>query len=916
MELVCPAELWGRVAQYMSPREFLRLCRCTPNLLVARERQNLWRLFCIAEGYARLVVELPADNEHLCSARGALPPDPQQRAISSTAPPGPAPPPVHCQTLGVPQGGRDADPRWWSGAEVDWQRCFQVNSVASATRGGRHVFAVVRIRGEELRVPADVGEGDDSRDSLQQEWLMEHGWRPPAALKHAVLRVLVPCQVPLRFRELVVGRPGLPIRRARFFAGGGPASAMAEWPIGRSPNGAWVWPMPPHEDDPESATPAARAEAHFWKDDGGLLPGPHPWLRSRGWLVELVAEPRQPCVATTFGGGSASRPGALALPMSPDASLAVQCAPESPGASDCSPVESASAAAMAASRAFWYGGSAPRRWVHIGRDKAAESITVRELCHELRRHLPLLGFGWSAKVYPASTRQPGRPAEPLRPGWLLHADLRWTQGERLYLSEATLPAATLPGRPDADAWAEGPEAPSGASAVAATGDGGSAVGRRTVVLFRRDAVRSPRNQCLKAAVSCSAAGLADAQEAAAVASNRRLALVDHSSEAMMDDSRFRRGAPFEEAALPSGEAVAEQSGECDRRPMRRSAMTAPEVAEDEVVPHARRLLLSSSGVRQFEFHPTRPGTLLAGRKDGVIAVLDHKADTLTHVLEVDSYPILGLAWLHTQPQWAVVGASQSGTTCMVRYDESTPGCMEHVRLEPFPHLSSLSVCCTDDYFMTSGFSVDVGLYDIVTGRRTSTFRGLHQSFINILRFANCSPHLFATASFDHTCKLWDLREPILANQPARAFNTDTLNVMCCFSPDDRHILCSGVDQALQQFPLGQNSTAPVGTRFPLPALRSDTNYRRSLYLANGRWVATAATNESLLRLYTTEAPHRHVGHVDLKGMLRWRRQYAGLPTEEYVQSLRCHPSDPRLIGALLSTSEPHLESYIAMLRLG
>lgn len=43
-----------------------------------------------------------------------------------------------------------------------------------------------------------------------------------------------------------------------------------------------------------------------------------------------------------------------------------------------------------------------------------------------------------------------------------------------------------------------------------------------VVLFRRDAVRSPRNQCLKAAVSCSAAGLADAQEAAAVASNRRL----------------------------------------------------------------------------------------------------------------------------------------------------------------------------------------------------------------------------------------------------------------------------------------------------------------------------------------------------------------------------------------------------------
>ena len=75
------------------------------------------------------------------------------------------------------------------------------------------------------------------------------------------------------------------------------------------------------------------------------------------------------------------------------------------------------------------------------------------------------------------------------------------------------------------------------------------------------------------------------------------------------------------------------------------------------------------------------------------------------LLQVDSYPILGLSWLHTHPQWesasatfcnrnacnpenfgskcvfplvlsfrlqAVCGVSQSGTTCLVNYDDNRP----------------------------------------------------------------------------------------------------------------------------------------------------------------------------------------------------------------------------------------------------
>jgi hypothetical protein len=49
---------------------------------------------------------------------------------------------------------------------------------------------------------------------------------------------------------------------------------------------------------------------------------------------------------------------------------------------------------------------------------------------------------------------------------------------------------------------------------------------------------------------------------------------------------------------------------------------------------------------------------------------------------------------------------------------------------------------------------------------------VHSHFINITRFANRSPHIFATASFDHSCKVWDLRQPLLRDQLARLASCD------------------------------------------------------------------------------------------------------------------------------------------------
>ena len=99
---------------------------------------------------------------------------------------------------------------FWQGPDIDWQRSFQVNATADAPAGRGYLFASVIVKGEQLRVPCKPTEGDDSRLSKQRAWLVKRGWFPVTALEHALVRMMAPCDVPLRLREVIAGRMGLP----------------------------------------------------------------------------------------------------------------------------------------------------------------------------------------------------------------------------------------------------------------------------------------------------------------------------------------------------------------------------------------------------------------------------------------------------------------------------------------------------------------------------------------------------------------------------------------------------------------------------------------------------------------------------------------------------------------------------------
>ncbi|CAK8993664.1 unnamed protein product, partial [Durusdinium trenchii] len=804
-----PSEVWGCAAQWLHPEDFARLCHCSLSLVLRREQRRMWQYYCHLEGYAQRVDAL--DLGH-----------------------------------------------FWTGPKVNWHRCFQLNRL---TKSSPHAFAYIRVGDEDLRIPAKCDDGNDNVASATQAWLFDHGWRPRSTLAKVLWQMLEPCDAPHRYRDLIVGRPGMLMRRARFFRKRSSTSAAVEWPIGRSPSGEWCWRMPPYSVDDAVA-------AEKWEDSPSVRSGPHPWGRGYGWLVELN------------------------LPEEHREEMGI-------------PLNSAPAP----------------RWIHIGQRVLAGKITVSDLCFGIKEHIGAMGFDVDLDVLP-SANDAWALEEKVTSQSLLLTDLRWTQGERLLLKELAVPRTS---------WQTD-----------------------RVVLFRRDTERPVLNPWCRHKAIATLSSMASTKVRCAGLEDR----FDSSPSGDCSDSsssspsiprcyELLRAAPpvastpcFEEVNKPEEEQV--YSAKLEDSFVRCGSFLAAseESVPERQLPHTRRLILSSNGTRQFEFHPQRADTVLAGRKDGVVAVINHEDDTTTHKLEVDSYPILGLSWLHTHPQWAVCGVSQSGTTCLVNYDDNRSGHMESVRLEPFAHLSSLSVNCTDEYFMTSGFCVDLGLYDLVTGRKLSTFRGMHQNFINILRFSHRSPHLFATASFDHTCKVWDLRQPMQLSKPVKLFSTDTLNVMCTFSPDDRHILCSGVDSYLQQFTLASSDDG-IGTRYPLPNTHSATNYRRAMYLTSGGLVATAATNESLLRICSAAHPHYHLGHIDFKGSLVARRhfaevcgrsmrsqasQVAGLsrgtmavgqshhPTEEYVQSLRCHPLDQDALGVLLSTSANSASSSIALMR--
>ena len=341
--------------------------------------------------------------------------------------------------------------------------------------------------------------------------------------------------------------------------------------------------------------------------------------------------------------------------------------------------------------------------------------------------------------------------------------------------------------------------------------------------------------------------------------------------------------------------------------------------------------------------------MLIGRRSGSVALLDTREDKVLAISEAEASPILGLAWLPQHPDLAVYGAALSGGIGLLSVNGDQGDTIVKSFLGQFNHLSSVSVNCTDDFVMASGFTRDVVLFDLPTGKPLSVLEDIHSNFINILRFSNSMPHVFATTSFDASCKLWDLR-CCGSGSSAKALstaNTPSLNVMCTFSNDDSRLLVSGLDSNISQLSV-QSGLKPFDVSFlsAVPSTDSTTNYRRSVYLSHQspKYFVTAGTDESIVRLVDADSG-MSCGSVSLattRGAIgeeertasqmfgsmvsrllmigRDRTTFEGYnsihnPRREYVQSLRSSPTHPNSIGVLMSPFETSMQPMISVLDL-
>ncbi|XP_034692414.1 uncharacterized protein LOC117919345 isoform X1 [Vitis riparia] len=293
--------------------------------------------------------------------------------------------------------------------------------------------------------------------------------------------------------------------------------------------------------------------------------------------------------------------------------------------------------------------------------------------------------------------------------------------------------------------------------------------------------------------------------------------------------------------------------------------------------------------RQFEYHPSNSSLMVFGTLDGEIVVFNHESGNIVGYSPSigAANRVLGLCWLKKCPSKLLAG-SDNGSLNLYDINHMPPNIADAycssgiVTYDRFEQLTSVHVNSTDDWFLVSGYSKHVALYDIGSGKRLKLFNNMHREPINVAKFSNHSPSIFATSSFDHDVKLWDLRQTL--ERPCYTSSSSRGNVMVCFSPDDLYLLVSTVDNEVKQLLAADGR---VHMNFEIASTGSAHNYTRSYYMNGRDYIISGSCDEKVVRICCAQTGRR------LRDVYLEDR---GSGNSMTVQSLRGDPFRPICIG--------------------
>ncbi|PIN18387.1 hypothetical protein CDL12_08944 [Handroanthus impetiginosus] len=296
--------------------------------------------------------------------------------------------------------------------------------------------------------------------------------------------------------------------------------------------------------------------------------------------------------------------------------------------------------------------------------------------------------------------------------------------------------------------------------------------------------------------------------------------------------------------------------------------------------------------RQFEYHPSDSSLMAVGTLDGEVVLLNHEMGSIVSYISsyLNTNGILGLCWLKQQPSKLLVG-SDNGTLRLYDINYLKDGyCNPMVIFDDFEQLTSVHVNSTDEKCLTSGYSKKVSVYDICNGQRLHMFTDMHREPINVAKFANHSPNVFVTSSFDRDVKMWDLRQK--PGQPCYSATSSRGNVMVVFSPDDLYLLVSAVDNEVKQL-LAVDGR--LQTDFGIVSTGSAHNYTRSYYMNGRDYIISGSCEEPTIRICCAQTGRR-LRDISLKD--------PGRGSSIFVQSLRSDPFRHFQMAVLAAYARP------------